>query len=138
MPDNTSPLLVPIAAEALVVNHLVQNGVTFRRWEMNYQNLLSFESPVPAAFSGGTLYPPDAGVHLHWALPSGLTRGTQVQATATAQVSGGQLTGLTVTNGGYGYIDALPPVVTIVGETGAGAMANAVVANGIVTGLSIV
>ena len=41
-------------------------------------------------------------------------------------------------NGGYGYNDALPPVVTIVGETGAGALANAVVSKGIVTGFKIV
>jgi hypothetical protein len=138
MADSTSPLLVPIAAEALIVNHLVQNGVTFHRWEMEYSNLLQFQSPVPPAFSNLNLEQPDPGVHLHWSLPSALTRGTQVQATATAQVSGGEVTGLTVVNGGYGYNAALPPVVTIVGETGAGALANAVVINGIVTGFKIV
>ncbi|HEX8174271.1 MAG TPA: hypothetical protein VF543_04020 [Pyrinomonadaceae bacterium] len=138
MPDNTSPLLVPIAADALVVNHLVQNGVAFHRWEMDYTLAQQFQSPSPAPFSNEKSNPPDPGVHLHWSLPRALTRGTQVQATATAQVSGGEVTGLTVTNGGYGYSNLLPPVVTIVGETGAGALVNAVVTNGIVTGFQVV
>lgn len=137
MPDAPSPLLVPIAVEALVVNQRVQNATTFHRWEMEYANLLNFMSPAPPAFSNLSESKPPQGIHLHWALPRALTRGKQVQATATAEVAGGEVTQLTVTNGGYGYSDALPPIVTVVGD-GSGALVNAVVSNGIVTGLQIV
>jgi hypothetical protein len=136
MPDNTSPLLVPVAVDALVVNRLVQNGVSFHRWEMDYTQVPLFQNPVPAPFDT-TAVTPDPGVHLHWSLPRALTRGTQVQATATATVSGGAVTGLIVTNGGYGYSELLPPVVTIVGKNGSGALASAVVTDGIVTGFQI-
>ncbi|HKS27374.1 MAG TPA: hypothetical protein VJS44_06115 [Pyrinomonadaceae bacterium] len=138
MPDNTSPLLVPVGVDALIVNKLVQNAVVFHRWQNDYSQVPQFQSAVPAPFSDEISDPPDPGVHLHWSLPRALTRGTQVQATATAEVSGGQLTGLTVTNGGYGYSNLLPPVVTIVGQSGSGALATAVVTNGIVTGINIV
>lgn len=134
---NTSPLLVPVAAEALLVNHVVQTNVTFHRWEMEYSNLLRFQSPVPAAFSDLSSAPPDPGVHLHWSLPRALTRGTQVQATATAELSGGEVSGFVVASGGYGYTDALPPVVTISGGGGTGAAAAAVVRDGIVTGVNV-
>lgn len=134
---NTTPLLVPVAAEALLVNHVVQTNVTFHRWELDYSNLLEFQSPVPAAFSDLSSSPPDPGVHLHWSLPRALTRGTQVQATATAAVSGGRVTGVAVDGGGYGYTDALPPVVTISGGGGTGAAAVAVVKDGIVTGVNV-
>src|SRR5205085_4973304 len=81
--------------------------------------------------------PPDPGVHLHWALPRGLTRGTQVQATATAQVENGAVTAIVVENGGYGYDDQLPPMVIITGGEGSGAIATAVVTNGVVTSCTI-
>src|SRR5262245_62392627 len=88
---NAAPLLVPIAVEALVVNHWVQAGVTFHRWELEYKNLQQFLSPAPAPFSNEVNTPPAPGVNLHWALPRGLTRGSQVQVTATDQVAGGRL-----------------------------------------------
>lgn len=135
---NTSPLLVPVAAEALLVNHVVQTNVTFHRWEMEYSNLLGFESPVPPAFSDLSSAPPDPGVHLHWSLPRALTRGTQVQATARAEVSGGQVSGVVVASGGYDYADALPPVVTISGGGGTGAAASAVVRDGVVISVNVV
>lgn len=137
MSNNAAPLLVPIAVEALVVNHYEQTGVTFHRWEMEYQNLQQFQSPVPPPFSNLAETPPDPGVHLHWALPRGLTRGTQVQATAAAQVKNGELTAIVIVNGGYGYHDQLPPMVILTGGAGAGALCTAVVKNGVVTGCTI-
>lgn len=138
MADTNSPLLVPIAAEALVVNHVVQTDVPFSRWEMEYQNLDSFESPTPPPFSNVSGTPPDPGVHLHWAMPRALTRGMQVQAAAVAQVSDGKVTGITVTNGGYAYTDALPPMIMVSGGGGHGALASAVVANGFVIGVTLI
>ncbi len=55
-------------------------------------------------------------------------------AAATAAVSGGQITGVTVTNGGGGYPAA--PTVVITG-TGTGATAQATVVNGVVTAVTI-
>jgi hypothetical protein len=134
--NNTSPLLVPVAVEALLVNHIVQSKVAFHRWQINYRNLLEFKSPVPLAFQDLSA-PPDSGVHLHWALPRALTRGKQVQATAEARVSDGCLTGVSVTGGGYGYADAQPPLVTIEGGGGGGATAEAVVNGGVVTAIRV-
>lgn len=137
MSSNASPLLVPIAVEAMVVNSYEQTGVTFHRWEMDYQSLPQFQSPVPPPFSSLANTPPDPGVHLHWALPRGLTRGTQVQATATAQVENGAVTAIVIENGGYGYSDQLPPMVIITGGEGSGVLASAVVTNGVVTACTI-
>lgn len=137
MSSNADPLLVPIAVEAMVVNSYEQTGVTFHRWELDYANLPNFQSAVPPPFSSLSNSPPDPGVHLHWALPRGLTRGTQVQATATAQVEDGAVTAIVVENGGYGYDDQLPPMVIITGGEGSGAIATAVVTNGIVTSVTI-
>ena len=136
MSDNSSPLLVPLGVEALVVNAPEQSQVVFYRWEADYKSLNLFTNPLPQPFTTVST-PPDPGVHLHWALPRGLTLGTQVQATATAQVSGGQLTRVAVGNGGYGYNDLLPPSVIITGGGGAGAFATAVVTNGVVTAVKI-
>jgi hypothetical protein len=138
MADNTTPLLVPIAVEALIVNPQVHSKVTFHRWEMEYANLQDFQSPVPPAFTNLSEKLPEPGIYLHWALPRALTRGVQVQATATAEVDMGQVTGITVVNGGYGYNNALPPIVTLVGDHGSGALVSAIVTNGIVTGLQII
>lgn len=136
MSDNTSPLLVPIGVEALVVNAPEQSQVVFYRWEANYSSLNDFINPLPQPFTTVST-PPDPGVHLHWALPRGLTLGTQVQATATAEVSDSQLTSITVENGGYGYNDLLPPSVIVTGGEGAGAFATAVVKNGVVTAVQL-
>jgi hypothetical protein len=64
----------------------------------------------------------------------GGTAGTQV-ATATATVSGGAVTGYTVTNGGGPY--SSPPPVTVRGGGGAGATGTAVLTNGVVTGITL-
>src|SRR5262245_55301870 len=53
-----------------------------------------------------------------------------IQATATAIVGGGQVTGYVVTNAGWGYV--APPTITIVGD-GTGAEGTAVVTNRIMT-----
>ena len=64
--------------------------------------------------------------------------GDQFLARATATVSGGAVTGFTVTDGGEGYKSALPPSVTITGGGGSGATATATVdAAGLVTGLTV-
>ena len=59
-------------------------------------------------------------------------------ARATAAVSGGAVTGFTITDGGEYYKSALPPTVTITGGGGSGATATATVSSaGIVTGLTL-
>ena len=66
--------------------------------------------------------------------------GDLYRATATATVSGGAVTAITVTDGGEYYKSALPPTVTITrtnsGASGAAATAT-VSAAGIVTGITI-
>ena len=57
-----------------------------------------------------------------------------IQATASAVCSGGQVTSITITNGGSGYIAA--PLVTITG-VGAGATAEAFITNGSVTSIVV-
>lgn len=136
MSNNTSPLLVPVGVEALVVNSEEQSQVVFYRWEANYSSLNQFINPLPQPFTSVST-PPDPGVHLHWSLPRGLTRGTQVQATATALASGGRLSSVDVDNGGYGYSDLLPPSIILTGGGGAGALATAVVTGGVVTAVQI-
>ena len=60
---------------------------------------------------------------------------TPVQATATATVSGGMVTGINVTNGGNAYPSA--PTVTISGGGGSGAVATAIEADGAVTSITV-
>jgi hypothetical protein len=56
------------------------------------------------------------------------------QATATAVLANGFVIGVTVTNGGEGYVE--PPVVTIEG-IGTGATATAVVEDGVITAINV-
>jgi hypothetical protein len=56
------------------------------------------------------------------------------QATATAVLANGFVIGVTVTNGGEGYVE--PPVVTIEG-LGTGATATAVVEDGVITAINV-
>jgi hypothetical protein len=51
-------------------------------------------------------------------------------ATATATVSGGKITGLSVTSGGSGYVASSPPAVFLTGGEGTGARATANVSSG--------
>jgi hypothetical protein len=72
-------------------------------------------------------------------LPPGITDvpGPGTQATVTATVSGGFITGFTVTNGGYDYIVA--PTVNIYDSNGGyGAQARAVVSDGEITRVVLV
>src|SRR5687768_104304 len=71
--SDPTPLLVPMALQALLVNQDVQDGQEFHRWTPTYESLNEFADPIPAGFSE-SLTKPDQGVHLHWRLPSALTR----------------------------------------------------------------
>jgi hypothetical protein len=57
------------------------------------------------------------------------------QATATATVTSGFVTSITVTDGGFGY--SAPPTVMINDSTGSGAMATAQVSGGAVTSITV-
>ena len=64
--------------------------------------------------------------------------GDLYRAAATATVSGGAVTAITVTDGGEHYKSALPPTVTITGGGGSGATATATVDSlGLVTAITI-
>lgn len=66
-------------------------------------------------------------------VPTGVTR-----ATATATVTGGAVSAITVTNGGSGYSGT--PAITFTnptGVSGSGALATAIVVNGVVTGIAV-
>jgi hypothetical protein len=60
---------------------------------------------------------------------------TGTQAAATATVSGGFLTIITVTYGGSGY--TAPPSVTIADSSGTGAVATASISGGVVTNIAV-
>jgi len=64
-----------------------------------------------------------------------LSGGGGTGATATATVSGGPLTALTVTNGGSGY--SVAPAVVLSGGGGTGATATATISGGVVTGFTV-
>ncbi len=81
--------------------------------------------------SKGKPYP---GMHLHWALPDGLTHGTSPQASATLSESGG-VASVSVENGSWGF--TAPPQVTFVGGGGSGATASAVLSNGVITSIKV-
>lgn len=77
MTDN-STLLVPMQLDALVINQPIQqSGETWNRWQMNYGQLNQYLDPQPNPFENQVWAPPSKGVHLHWTLPDGLTRGSQ-------------------------------------------------------------
>ncbi|WP_417670323.1 hypothetical protein [Roseibium sp.] len=74
----TSPIIVPIHLDALVVNQgVAARDGAFRYWPYNYQALKSFKSPEPEAFASQTGGTPDEGIYLHWTLPRALRSGTQ-------------------------------------------------------------
>src|SRR5215467_13750517 len=56
-------------------------------------------------------------------------------ATATATISGGTVTGISITNPGSGYTS--PPTITFTGGGIGGATATATISGGTVTGISI-
>ena len=66
------------------------------------------------------------------------TTTANANATARAIISGGMVTGFTITNGGAGYSSVDLPTVTITGGGGSGATATAVVnVSNVITGLTI-
>jgi len=77
-PDlSTTTLIVPMQIDALVINEPIHDGgKTWNRWEMDYNQLNRFLNPMPMPFTSDTLTVPDIGIHVHWALPDGLTHGT--------------------------------------------------------------
>lgn len=60
---------------------------------------------------------------------------TTTQATATATVGSGQLTGVTITNAGVGYLNT--PKVNVVGGGGSGAAVSATVSGGVISNLVV-
>jgi hypothetical protein len=73
--------------------------------------------------------------HVQWAIAPPLGSQLPTTATATANVSGGSVFSVTVTNGGSGY-GAQPPSLTF-GGPGSGAIAYANLTNGVVTSVTI-
>jgi hypothetical protein len=57
------------------------------------------------------------------------------QATATATISGGAVTAISITAGGQGY--SLNPVITLTGGDGTGATASCVATNGVITAINV-
>ena len=75
--NDTSTLVVPMQVDALVVSQPVQNaGQSWNRWTMDYEKLNSLLEPSQP-YAGEVYVPPEVGVHVHWALPDGLTRGIE-------------------------------------------------------------
>ena len=75
-----SRLIIPIEVQALVVNKNIR-GRDFRRWRMNFFNLLYQVDPEPKAFEGDIVYDfnrkEHEGVYLHWFLPEAMRIGEQ-------------------------------------------------------------
>lgn len=84
-----------------------------------------------------TTYTSPQSYEIFLELPPGTTSipGPGAQATATATVVGGEITGVTVVSGGYDYTAA--PTVVFTGD-GTGATATATVSNGAITNIEIV
>jgi hypothetical protein len=76
-------LIVPIKVSALVVNDAVRIGQTFQRWYPDYKNLMLYQSPEPAPFSGASQ--PSPGVYLKWELPYALRQGAQNNITGSTK-----------------------------------------------------
>jgi hypothetical protein len=74
--SDPTPLLVPMAVQALLVNGAVQTDTSrpFQRWSTDYSALNVFTDPTPASFADQE-NPPAVGVHLHWKLPAAFTHG---------------------------------------------------------------
>ncbi|HVF98385.1 MAG TPA: hypothetical protein VND68_00990, partial [Chloroflexia bacterium] len=81
-PSDASSLLVPVYLDAWVVD--ANNQELLGWYEANYDNLMNFESPMPAPFESSQNNRPPTGVYLHWALPDALTHGR-------GQPGGGQI-----------------------------------------------
>lgn len=72
-----TPLLVPMAVQALLTNSWVQKmpNRPFERWTVDYAALNKLDPATPPPFSEQTT-PPELGVHLYWKLPAAYSHGT--------------------------------------------------------------
>ncbi|MCW3848871.1 hypothetical protein OF829_16665 [Sphingomonas sp. LB-2] len=75
--SDPTPLLVPMAVQALLSNSHVQSASNrpFERWTPDYEALNSFDQVMPAPFAEDTMVPPATGIHLYWKLPAAFTHG---------------------------------------------------------------
>ncbi|MGB6219497.1 hypothetical protein [Haloferula sp.] len=92
---------------------------------INYQGRVAVGDP-PINFHGNGQF--------KFALVNGGTQAS-VQATGTATLTGMFVTGITLDDGGNGYLST--PAVTITGGGGSGATATATVSGGVVTGYTV-
>ena len=74
---NGETLLVPMHLDALVINKKITARDAYNRWRMNYKQMKCFGNPMPPPFHDQESEPPPVGVHLHWALPDGMTHGVE-------------------------------------------------------------
>jgi len=68
-------LLVPSHIDAMVLNQEASTATPFLRFQMEYENLKSFENPEPKPFGGASPRQPGAGIYLHWSIPQALRHG---------------------------------------------------------------
>jgi hypothetical protein len=69
-------VLVPMEAQAVVVNEKVLAGVPFVNGTYNYQNVPKFLTPAPTPFDDDQIKP-EKGVHLLWEMPAAFRQGIQ-------------------------------------------------------------
>jgi len=74
LPSDSASLLVPIALDAWVVDS--QNEKDVSQYRINYERLKKFIPPSDPPFAPSARGA-QRGIHLHWALPDGLTRARQ-------------------------------------------------------------
>jgi hypothetical protein len=115
-PQNASHIRLHQLSEA--------DGDTTIKWAVGWSDGKAVPTVAPA---GGLddLDITNSGTGYTSAPTVAITGGGGTGATATATVSGGQVTGLTITNPGDGYTSA--PTVTFTGGAGSGAAASATV-----------
>ncbi len=95
-------------------------------YDKDSDNTLS--ASVAFTYNSGSVYTSTPSV--------GFSGGAGTGAAATAVLTNGVLTGITITNGGSGYTSA--PTIAITGGGGAGATATAIInGSGVVTGATI-
>jgi hypothetical protein len=87
----TAALLVPIGADALIMNPYVRTQWTeimWRRFTPNWQGFaMTMASPYGDNIDFTSLTDADDGVYLHWSLPSALRRATVTPTTSAGQDS---------------------------------------------------
>ena len=73
---NGETLLVPMHLDALVINKKITARDAYNRWQLHYKRMNRFENPMDPPFDNQRPKV-EKGVHLHWALPDGLTHGVE-------------------------------------------------------------